>query len=311
MKKHNTYHRPLLALAASLLCFTACSQAQPDILPLLPSDSQHATSVGIPLGDSWLLLKYHRDGESCLLIVETERDLLPDGHQLELQLCGRPYSTASGKAWQRPLATISKPGTYRYRLSEDDFCKDGGPYDYSLHLHLRRKNGQTVDSTDNRLTSYMPGPGWPTYYEKENRESLLKLQQAAAHCDSMRLAMTYHDDGIYDSEVPLPLSPADITELRRLIGRMRPVKTHVHEVIPLLHLKLTLLDSQGKALCTMDPHDVAREAHVSPENAADLAGYALSNDDATTWYSIINSPAVKQAIKQAVEAHKKQRNKRR
>ena len=303
--------RPLLTMAATMAMSTSCSLAQPDILPMLPSDSQHATSASIPLGDSWLKLMYHRDGDSCLLTVEADRDLFFHGHRLELQLCGKPYSTASGKAWQQPLTTISKPGTYQHRLSEQDFRKNGGPYDYSIHLTLRRTNGQEADSRQLRLTDHMPGPGWKTYYEKENREQLLKLQEAAAHCASMRLVLTYHDDAIHNSEVPLPLSPADIAELRRLIGRMRPVKTHLHEVIPYLHMELTLLDNQGKELRTMDPHDVVRENHVNPENAAFMCSYALSNEDATTWYSIIAGPAVKQAIKRAVEENKKQRNKRR
>ncbi len=311
MKQFAPWLRPLLTMTATIVMAASCSLAHPSILPLLPPDDQHATSASIPLGDSWLTLMYHRDGDSCLITVEADRDLLSGAQQLELLLSGKPYSTAAGKTWQQPLSSISKPGTYRLRLSEQDFRKNGGPYDYSIHLILRRANGQEADRITHRLTDHIPGPGYKTYYEKENRESLLKLQEAANHCATMRLAMTYHDDGIYDSKVPLPLSQADIAELRRLIGRMRAVKTHLHEVIPYLHMELTLLDAQGKELGTMNPHDVTREAYVSPENAADMNSYALSNDDATAWYAIINSPAVRKAIKRAVESHKNKRKKRR
>lgn len=309
MKNHRTYHRTLLALAATALMATACSHAQTDILPTLPPDEQHATSAGIPLGESWLFLEYYRSGEFCRLNVEVDRPLLPAGYQLKLQLCGKPYNTASDGEWFAPISTITKPGTYHFQLAEQDFRKDGGPYDYSVRLTLSHKNGKEIDSSNWRLTSHIPEPGADTYYEEENRDSLLKLQAAAERCTTMRLVMIYHKDGIKD--IPLPLSETDVKELCRLIGRMRPVKSHLHEVIPILNMELTLLDSQGKELCTMDPHDVAKEAHVSPENAADMSGYALSNEDATTWYTIINSPAVKQTINQAVEAHKKQRTKHR
>ena len=309
MKKHSTYHRTLLALAASALMATACTHAQTDILPALPPDEQHATSAGIPLGESWLHLEYYRSGDSCRLNVEADKKLLPTGHQLELQLCGTPYSTASGKEWFAPIATITKPGTYRFKLSEQDFRKNGGPYDYNVRLTLSHNNGKKIDSRDCRLTEHIPAPGADIYYEQENRDSLLKLQAAAERCASMRLVMIYHMDCIKD--VPLPLSGTDTKELCRLIGRMRPVKSHLHEVIPILNMELTLLDSQGKELCTMDPFDITAEKHVSPENAADMASYALSNEDAATWYSIIYSPSVKQTIKQAVEENKKQRSKRR
>ena len=147
MKKQNsTYRHTLLAMTAAALMVTACSHAQTDILPTLPPDEQHATSAGIPLGESWLHLEYYRSGDSCRLNVEADKKLLPAGHQLKLQLRGNPYSTASGGEWFAPISTITKPGTYRFQLTEQDFRKNGGPYDYSVRLTLTNKNGKEIDS---------------------------------------------------------------------------------------------------------------------------------------------------------------------
>lgn len=294
---------------AALLVLNGCGIARPDTRPALPEGIAHSAGI-MPLSGSWVSYAHYVSGETCCLEVQPDSKNLPKGRTLELHLCGTPYSTASGSKWQQPIATIDKPGKYIYSLHKSDFRKSGGPYDYSVIYTLRDTNGKELDSCHDRLSDHIPGPGWEAYYEKENRERLQQLQSAAERCATMRLVLTYHEQGIYNTEVLLPLHENDAQELRRLIGRMRPIKTHLHEVYPLLHTELILLDAAGKELVRMDPSDVVSEKYVSPEDLADLSCYALSNEDAATWQRITHGPEVKAAIDTAVQKAQENRRKR-
>ncbi|MBQ7022353.1 MAG: hypothetical protein IJN29_02155 [Akkermansia sp.] len=292
----------------ALLALSGCGIARPDTPPALPEGIAHAAGI-MPLSDSWVSCAHYLSGENCCLEVKLDSEDLPRGRTLELQLCGTPYSTASGSKWQQPIASISKPGKYIYSLSKNDFRKSGGPYDYSVIYTLRDSKGKELDSQHDRLSDFIPGPGWEAYYEKENRERLQQLQSAAERCATMRLVLTYHEQGIYGTEVALPLHGDDAEELRRLIGRMRPIKTHLHEIIPLWHTELILLNADGRELERMDPSDVVGEKYVSPEDLASLSCYALSNEDAATWKRITLGAEVKAAIDTAVQKAQENRRK--
>lgn len=312
MKTHSIIITTLLL--ASLLstgCTAQLPAPQSDIIPTLPADRRHAPHALIPIGDGWLGFVHHRSGDSYLLELDCDRKLLPAGHRLDVQLIGTPYSTANGSKWQHQLGSITTTGIHQFTLSESDFRKNGGPYDYRVSFTLRQTGGKEVDTRDTRLTDHMPGPGYPTWYEQENRESLHQLQQAAEQCHKMKLLLRYHHNFMIDSPMELPLSTADSEVLRSLIARMKPVKTHLHEVIPAFGIDLQLLGADGKELANFDPFDVTAARHVSPEGAADMSSYTLSNEDAATWFSIIYGPAVKNAIKQAEQRHSKSPRQRR
>lgn len=299
-----------LLISTVLLALYSCSQTNA-VLPVqqntIPAGYKHTLSATMTLGDTWLSFEHHRKAEDICLLVTLKRDTLPKGCKLRLSLSGEPYSTARGKEWQYEFSTIYKPGEHIFLLKKSDFPQDGGPYDYRVEFTLLAPDGKVLDSRNDRLNSRMPGPGWDASYEKENQRDLKKLQAAAEKCASMRLQMTYHYEIMVDTPVELPLNASDTAELRKLIGRMRPVRTYVHEVIPGYMLQLVLLDAEGKELATMDPFDVTKEQHVSPENLAHLSSFALSNDDAASWFRIINSPETTEAIESAV---KKARSKR-
>lgn len=300
---------PYALSGLALFVLTGCGIAQSGSPSALPAGIEHVAGL-MPLSGSWLSYSHYLSGDTCCLEVTPDREDLPNGRTLELRLCGTPYSTASGKEWQQPIATINKPGKYIYKLTANDFRTDGGPYDYSVSFALRDAKGKELDRRDARLSYHIPGPGWEASHEKENRESLQKLQDAAERCSAMRLVLTYHEQGIYGTEVELPLSGKDMEELRRLIGRMRPIKTHLHEIIPLYHTELLLLNADGQELERMSPSDVTSEKYVSPENLANLSSYALSNEDAATWNSIVHGPKVKAAIDAAVKKPQVNRSKR-
>ncbi len=304
--KINTYTLAVLALFA----LNGCSHGLAESPGALPTSIEHVAGL-MPLSGSWVSYTHYLSGDTCCLEVEPDREDLPKGHTLELHLCGKPYSTASGTEWQHHIATLRKPGKYIYKLAANDFRTGGGPYDYCVSFTLRDAKGKELDRRDARLSYHIPGPGWVASYEKENRESLQKLQDAAEHCSAMRLVLTYHEQGIYNTEVELPLSVEDTDELRRLISRMRPIKTYLHEIIPLYHTELIFLDADGREMERMDPHDVTGEQYVSPEDLANLSGYALSRQDAATWNRIVHGPKVKAAIDAAVKKAQENRSKRR
>lgn len=302
----------LLVPLLSTGCTAQLPAPQSNIIPTLPADRNHAPHALIPIGDGWLGFVHHRSGDSYLLELDCDRRLLPAGYRLDVQLIGTPYRTASGSQWQQQLGSISTTGIHRFTLSESDFRKNGGPYDYSVSFTLRRADGKEVDTRDTRLNNHIPGPHYPTCYEQENRETLHQLQQAAEQCHEMKLMLHYHHSFMLDTPMELPLSAADSVVLRSLIARMKPVKTHLHEVLPAFGIDLQLLGADGKELASFDPFDVTAARYVSPEGAADMNSYTLSNEDAATWFSIIYGPAVQHAIKQAEQRHSKfPRNRRR
>lgn len=294
-------HMRTLLISAAILGLCSCSPATqtlvlPGQLTAIPEGYEITSGTSMPLGDTRLSFEYHQKREDTCLLVKLKPDTLPEGCKLSLALSGVPYSTAPGKAWQHEFGSIYLPGEYIYLLKQSDFPRVGGPYDYRVVFTLLGADGKVLGSRDDRLDFFTPGPGWKAFFEKENQAELKKLQQAATRCTSMRLQMTSHFARRDGTPVALPLHQADMEKLRQLISRMRPVCTHLHEAIYGYHLQLVLLDARGKELASMDPFDVAREQHVSPENLADLSSFALSNEDAAAWYSIINSPEVKAAI---------------
>lgn len=305
--------RKLIASAA-MLVLSSCSLATSPTLPnqqnSIPEGFTITSGTSMPLGDTWLSFEYHQKGEDTCLLLKLKPDTLPKGCKLRLSLSGEPYNTARGKKWQHDFSTLHKAGEYIFLLRKSDFPQEGGPYDYRVVFTLLSADGKALDSRDNRLDHFVPGPGWEASFEKENQEELQKLQQAATRCAHMRLQMIYHIYRSDDSPVELPLHQADMEKLRHLIGRMRPVCTHLHEAMYGYHLQLVMLDAEGKELASMDPYDVTREQHVSPENLADLSSFALSNDDADTWFNIINSPEVNEVIESSArKPGKKQKTK--
>ncbi len=308
------YLRPLL-LAAALLCQSACTQAQQqtEIIPTLAQTRQHAPHIVMPLGDAWVEFVHHRSGDTYSLEIDLDRDELPAGHSVELQLIGTPYSTASGNKWTQRIGSVHTAGTQRFTLSEQDFRKNDGPYDYSIHFSLCNKSGKEVAHQDIRLNDNIPGPGWPSFYEQENREQLSKLQEAAKYCKNMRLLLVYHHDApaiSHTTPTELPLSREDTARLRELILRMRPLKTYLHEVIPAWNIELLLLGENGEELADISPSDVTAARYVSPEGLADMSSYSLSNEDAAAWFAIFHNPAMHKAIKQAVNNSRKRPRKR-
>lgn len=304
--------RPFL-LAAALLCQLACTQAQQQtaIIPTLPQSRQYAPHTVMPLGDAWVGFVHHRNGDTYSLEIALDRDELPAGHSVELQLIGTPYSTASGNKWAQSIGRVHSVGTHRFTLSEQDFRKNGGPYDYSIHFSLCNKSGKEVAQQDMRLNNNIPGPGWPSYHEQENSEQLSKLQEAAKQCKSMRLLLVYHHEApaaiSHTTPTVLPLIREDIARLRELIFRMQPVKTYLHHVTYAYNLELHLLGENGEKLAVISPSDVTAARYVSPEGVADMSSYSLSNEDAAAWFAIFHNPAMHKAIKQAVESSRKRK----
>ena len=287
-----------LAAGASISC-SSTTPTLPGLQNSIPVGYTLSSGTSMPLGDTWLSFEYHTKAEDTCLLVRLRPDTLPKGCNLKLSLSGVPYNTARGTEWQHDFSTIHRPGEYIYLLRKRDFPQEGGPYDYRVVFTLLAANGKVLERRDDRLEHFIPGPGWEASFEEENQKELKELQQAATRCASMRLQMTYHWRIMTDTPVELPLNASDIEKLRDLIGRMRPVKTYLHEALPAYHLQLVLLDAQGNKLATVNPYDVVSEQHVSPENLAALSSFALSNEDAATWFRIINSPELETAIHSA------------
>lgn len=290
-----------LAVGASVGC-TPTTPALPGLQNSMPAGFTITSGTSMPLGDTWLSFEYHQKAEDTCLLVKLKPDTLPKGCKLRLSLSGVPYNTARGKEWQHDFSNLHKPGEYIFLLRKRDFPQEGGPYDYQVVFTLLAPDGKVLERSKDRLEHFIPGPGWEASFEIENQKELKKLQQAASLCASMRLQMTYHWSIMTDTPVELPLNTPDIEKLRDLIGRMRPVKTYLHEVLAAYHLQLVLLDAQGNELATMNPHDVVSEQQVSPENLADISSFALRDEDAATWFRIIHSPEVEAAI-DAAEKH--------
>ena len=276
----------LIPSALLLIALTGCRvRSTVESLPI--SNPQSISHRHLLLGKEWLKedIVHHHDGYT--LIFSVTKRLLPEHHQLHVQLLGKPYRTTKGKAWTQPLAIFTKPDTHTIHLNNEDLRTVDGPYDYCQRFTLLQPDGQCVESHENRLIDHIPAPGVEGAYEHENREELKHLQNAAANCSTITFTVDTLNAEVapIGQSSPLTLSLADATTVRKLIARMRSVKTETSCNEYDQFQILSFLDSTGKELASLNLIHVTREAFVSPENVAYDASFALSNDD----YAILGS----------------------
>ena len=271
--------------ALSLIALAGCRA--PSACLLQPPSVSH---VSFCFGEHWLSLFTVHDNEGYTVVLKVTAEVLSEGHPLQVQLCAAPYRTASGKAWSRPLATITEPNAYTFKLDNDDLRSVAeGPYDYSLRVSLLQSDGQCIESRNTRLNSEVPSTDEKGAHEHENRESLKQLQAIALEASTITFVVEQlnAEDGPIGQSAPITLTPNDAKTVRELIARMRSVKTETLLAEYDQIQTFNLLDSHGNILTSLDLIHVVSEAYVSPEDVAYNACFALSNEDHATLCTLL------------------------
>ena len=126
---------------------------------------------------------------------------------------------------------------------------------------------------------------------ERNRKRLLRLQESARQCVGMRLVLSESQHARIRRPVELSrLNAAEMGQMKKLIFRLRPVKTAPAGDYALQYVvALELEDAGGQLLDSVDYMDVAPEGMVGPDGYAPGSRFVLDAHGTVAWHLLMKA----------------------
>ena len=144
---------------------------------------------------------------------------------------------------------------------------------------------------------------------ERNRKRLQRLQVAARQCVGMRLVLSESQHARIRRPVELSrLNDAEMSQMREVIFRLRPVKTAPSgDYAPQYVVTLQLEGAGGQLLDSVDYMDAAPEGMVSPDGYAPGSRFVLDAHGSVAWHLLMKADYARSIAKNPAPSRLRQR----